>query len=83
MAKKSARRVNRVHKREGLEKLVSEYPHIALWLIIMLLGLVVGYKILPEAESNSPVMYIPIILIVIGTVGFFGSTVSALSKHRK
>lgn len=80
MAKKSARKV---HKRDGLEKLISDHPQTVIWLVLMLLGLLVGYKILAEGQQDNSAMYIPIALTVVGAVGFFGSTVSAFSKHRK
>lgn len=80
MAKKSVRRV---HKKDGLEKLISDHPQIVIWLILMLLGLLVGYKILADGQQDSTAIYIPITLTIIGAVGFFGSAFSAFSRNRK
>ena len=81
MAKKIKRRV--AHKRgtgAHLEKLIADNPKMILWLILLLIGLLIGYMIQANEVKEGFTVLASLILTIVGGIGFFKSAFEVYNK---
>ena len=55
----------------NLEDTISKNPRLVLYLISVLVGLLFGYMFESEGKINSPLVLIPVILVIPASIGIF------------
>lgn len=74
------RRVRSKGTGEHLEKLIAENPKMIMWLILLLIGLLIGYMIQANEAKESFTVMASLILTIVGGIGFFKSVFEVYNK---